>query len=97
MQGVFHRQNRHHLNLSKPYPPPSRTFILLTFPHSVCLVALAARADSKATGIFCKFGSEMCILTTSLLIPSEPVACFANAMFFITGSSKAQHAVKVRG
>ena len=57
---------------------------------SVCLVALAARADSRSTGLFCKFGSEMCILTTQLLIPSEPVACFATAEFFITGEAGAE-------
>ena len=62
---------------------------------SVCLVALAARSGSKATGLFCKWGSEMCILTNQLLISSEPVACFATAEFFISGACTAQHTVKL--
>lgn len=70
-------------------------FINLLFLTRSSSRSLRSPLQGKAAGIFCKVGSEITILTTSLIIPSESVACFATAEFFFSGSSTPHHTVQL--
>jgi hypothetical protein len=76
-------------------PPRKQPWVQDDVEKSCCLVTLAARDEASATGVICKVGPELCVLTNQLLVQSEPTACFASAEFFFGPSSKPQHTSKL--
>ena len=76
-------------------PPLLPHWIQTPTEKSVCLVTLAARPDSSSTGIFCKVGPDLAVITSRLQVQSESTACFAVAEFFFTGASQPQHTSKL--
>ncbi|GMI14327.1 hypothetical protein TrVE_jg2183 [Triparma verrucosa] len=78
----------------RPPQAPIQPWNQSVVEKGVCLVTLAAR-EGKSSGIFCKVGSEITVLTSSLLIPSESVSCFATSEFFFKGGSNPDWTVKL--